>query len=89
MPRCGPPGTLRTAQPVYRSLALLSREMDYRLHWHHHRKFYWTALTWNEDRGELVSQREIKTLGPREGWMDAREAKLTPTVSHSYFESYR
>lgn len=53
------------------------------VHFHRHRKFYWTAITWNENGGELVSRRKIKMLGPKEGWMDAREVKLMPTVNHS------
>lgn len=70
-------------QPAYSSLALLSGEMDYMVRFHRHKQFYWTALKWSEDGGELVSQRNIKMLGPKEGWMDAGEAKLMPTVSHS------
>lgn len=57
--------------------------MGYIVRFHRHKQFYWTALKWSEDGGELVSQRNIKMLGPKEGWMDAGEAKLMPTVSHS------
>lgn len=72
-----------TAQPAYRSLAFLSREMDCMVHLHCHGKLYRTALTWNEDGGELVSQRKIKMLEPKEGQVDDREAKLMPAPNHS------
>lgn len=53
------------------------------VHLHCHGKLYRTALTWNEDGGELVSQRKIKMLEPKEGQVDDREAKLMPAPNHS------